>query len=80
MEWTQWIAMVSAVAGVTPESLLPESRLREDLGMDSLQLVNLLLMAAQTASVDASRLTSLDQVKTLEQLYSLVQGDWDERG
>jgi acyl carrier protein len=59
--------LVADFTGLEPEAIGPEAHLQNDLGLDSLNLVQLLTVLTQRHGLDAriDRLTDLDRMMTV---------------
>ena len=57
---------------IAPERLLPEARLKEDVGIDSLDVVDIIVTVNQEFGV---KLTNQDMAKlrTLDDFYTLIE-------
>lgn len=55
-----------------PESLTPEARLVTDLGMDSLDLMDMVLLLQNAFGVELREEKRIRDVRTLADLYTLI--------
>ena len=65
--WPEFAAAVAEVAGVAPATLSPDSRVVEDLGLDSLALVELILVLAEAPALMDPRLVARLEGRRWEQ-------------
>ena len=76
MEVNQVVTRVNSVIAegfeISDQDLVPNARLKEDLGMDSLDAIDLLVYLEDelNVKVEPSRLA---EVKTLEDVYGMVE-------
>lgn len=54
------------------EDMLPTSNLYEDLGLDSLDAVDLVLVLENAFSVKLRNMPEIKEVRTLEDVYTLI--------
>jgi acyl carrier protein len=64
--------------GIAPDALTRDSRLVEDLGLDSLDTLELAMTLEEELGVQVSR-KQVGEVRTLEDLLALVQPLTDDR-
>lgn len=63
--------LVSQIAKI-PFALIEEnSSLRDDLGIDSLQMVNLIVMVSEKFGLDLNQVNSLEDMHTVERMYHI---------
>ena len=65
-------ALMQSGFEILPEALVPEARLKEDLGLDSLDAVDMLVYLEESlgSRIEGERLM---QVRTLADVYGLVE-------
>jgi acyl carrier protein len=66
--------MISVIVRLPRDKVQPHSSFRDDLGIDSLQMVNLIVALADKAELDLSRLRHMDEVLTVEAMYCTLMG------
>lgn len=74
MELTQEkiIEIISSITHKNPEAILPTHTLRGDLGMDSMQALELMVILEEDYQVVIPQ-TQATQIQTAEQLWSLIR-------
>ena len=66
------IEIISSITQKNPESILPTHTLRGDLGMDSMQALELMVVLEEDYQVVIPQ-TQATQIQTAEQLWSLIK-------
>lgn len=67
--------MIADISKVPVKQVQEHSSLRDDLGIDSLQMVNLIVEVAQRSGIELSTIESFNDVQTVGSMYgSLIKG------
>jgi acyl carrier protein len=61
--------IISKIANIPLESVCEQSSFKDDLGIDSLQMVNLILEISQEFGVELNKIKSNEDLKTVGNLY-----------
>jgi len=69
MSIEDFLLLVSEIAKIPLEVIEDHSSLRNDLGIDSLQLVNLIVLASERFGMELNKINSLEDVQTVGKLY-----------
>jgi acyl carrier protein len=69
--------IISVIVRLPLDKVQPQCSFRDDLGIDSLQMVNLIVALAEKARLDLSKLRHMDDVLTVEAMYCTLMGGND---
>ena len=69
MDFNEYCQVVSEITHVTKEVLKEEAIFRDDLGIDSLQMVNFLVELSEKTGVSIDVFTYTDDIKTIGGVY-----------
>lgn len=69
------IALIAEILEMDERTVRPESRLREDLGMDSLQSLELLSTLSEELQIDLEMEQAMD-IATVEDACEFVERSW----
>lgn len=58
---------------LSPERLIPEARLREDLELDSLDFVDMILVLETATKIKIKGRKGLENIKTLGDVYAFME-------
>ena len=58
---------------LSPERLVPEARLREDLELDSLDFVDMILVLESATQIQIKGRSGLENIKTLGDVYIFLE-------
>lgn len=70
----EFIEIISDITHIPTENIQPETNFVNDLGIDSLGLVNLFLQLAEKAGIDFNQFVSQESVQTVKDVYRIVEG------
>lgn len=76
MTFEQFRRLISATANAPLERVREDASLRDDLAIDSLQMVNLLVEVSRQCGMELSEISSIEELRTVGSLYRKVE----ERG
>jgi pimeloyl-ACP methyl ester carboxylesterase/acyl carrier protein len=71
----QFKKLISDIVKLPLSSIQSHSSFRDDLGIDSLQFVNVIISAAEQLRLDLNSLTSLEDIRTVEKMYFVFRGE-----
>lgn len=63
--------LISDIAKIPLSQIKETSSIKDDLGIDSLQLVNLIVLVAERFGMDMTQLNSLEDIRTVEKMYRI---------
>ncbi|SER18592.1 acyl carrier protein [Gracilibacillus ureilyticus] len=69
MTMEEFIEHISRISNIPSESIEPDSSFKDDIGIDSLQMVNLLIEITEKTNTDMTRIMHPDHYSTPFQLY-----------
>ncbi|MFC4401658.1 acyl carrier protein [Gracilibacillus xinjiangensis] len=76
MTFEQFSRIVSEISHISIDHIQEESSFRDDLGIDSLQMVNLLVEISERIELDLNKINDSDTFSTPGKLFELIsKGD-----
>lgn len=57
---------------VEPEKLVPEARIKDDLGLDSLDIVDMIIVLEEAFNFKLEDRSPIASITTLEELYNFI--------
>lgn len=70
----EFIVLISDLTNIPTENITPKSSFVNDLGIDSLGLVNLFLQLADKTGVAFNQFVNQESVQTVEDVFRIVKG------
>jgi acyl carrier protein len=67
-------SMVSEISNIPLEKIQNHSSFQDDLGMDSLSMVNLIIEISKRFGLDLGAIQSFEDIKSVENLYRTLTG------
>ncbi|WP_156291249.1 acyl carrier protein [Oceanobacillus salinisoli] len=74
MTFEQFCTLISEISHVPLEEIKEDASFRDDLGIDSLQMVNVLVELAEKTGAGLGSLTDSEQFSTPKKLYKALYG------
>lgn len=75
MGFQEFCRLISEITNVPIERIAKESSFRDDLGIDSLQFINLLVELTERFNVDVGAFQSLNDLKIVGSVYLVLAGE-----
>ena len=72
MSLEEFRALIAEISRVPLSKVREKASLRDDLGIDSLQLVNLITVLTERLKTDFSQIQSMGDIETVEKLYKTL--------
>ena len=74
MKFEEFRQCIAKTANLELDRVQEQTSLREDLGIDSLQMINLLVELSETFEVEMGRIQNNSDLRTVKSLYRLYGG------
>lgn len=68
-----FIKKISDITHIPTENIAEESNFREDLGIDSLNMVNLFVQLSEETGVGFEQLASAENIQTVGSVYKIME-------
>ncbi|HEX7064515.1 MAG TPA: phosphopantetheine-binding protein [Bacillales bacterium] len=75
MNFEEFRELIAEIAGVEPGEIQEDSSFRDDLAVDSLQMVNLVLEVSGKYKLDLQQIESIDSFTTVRRMYETFTGE-----
>ncbi|MDC3414983.1 phosphopantetheine-binding protein [Aquibacillus sp. 3ASR75-11] len=72
MRFDQFCTLISDIAHIPPEKIQSNSTFRDDLGIDSLQMVNLFIELSEQTGVGFDHFVKSEDIQTVGGVYQQV--------
>lgn len=69
MTLDDFIKMIADITHVPVSQIKKSSSIRDDLGVDSLQMVNLIILVSERFGLDLNQINSIKDIDTVEKMY-----------
>ncbi|MFC4557781.1 acyl carrier protein [Virgibacillus kekensis] len=73
MQFEQFVDVISDITHLPAENITAESSFRNDLGIDSLNLVNLFIQLSEETGIGFEQLVRADDVETVGSVYKILE-------
>jgi acyl carrier protein len=73
MNINEFRQLISEVTNMPVDTITPQASFKDDLAIDSLQLVNLVIEVAGRLKSDLKNIQSLKDISTVQGFYNLLQ-------
>jgi acyl carrier protein len=74
MSLDDFLKLISELSKAPIETIKENTSIRDDLGIDSLQLVNLIVHLTERFGVNTSKITSMEDIQTVGKMYRTLTG------
>ncbi|MFS0687688.1 phosphopantetheine-binding protein [Sporosarcina sp. 179-K 8C2 HS] len=75
MSFEEYCQLISELSNVPVTKIERQSSFRDDLDLDSLQMVNLIVEISSRFGLDMPKIQSNEDLKTVENMYKIFTGE-----
>ncbi|WP_102027422.1 acyl carrier protein [Salirhabdus sp. Marseille-P4669] len=72
MNFKQFVEMLSDFTNIPANTITKDAQFVDDLGVDSLNMVNLLIQISEATNVEFERFIKADSLKTVGSIYNII--------
>lgn len=72
----EFIELISNITNIPSERITLDSKFRDDLGIDSLNMVNLFVQIAEDTGINFNKFISAENIHTVANVYQIIEKEF----